>query len=165
MAKLKTLNLGCGDRIYSNYPNKYYDCVNLDNRETLSRVDVVSDVRDLSRFKDDEFDYILASDIIEHFPIRDTIMILEEWLRVLKNKCIIEFRFPNLRKICELYLNGTHDAKMTSWLLYGAQDYPGNFHYVCFDKSWFLEICKEVGLSEVDSLEEGNNMVIKVRKD
>ena len=67
-----TLNLGCGGRTYEEYPSGY-KCVNFDAREDLEGVDVVGDVGDLSAFENQTFNYILASDIIEHFPITKTI--------------------------------------------------------------------------------------------
>ena len=78
-----TLNVGCGDRTYDEYPDGH-KCINYDERANLKKVDEVGDVRDLSRFPDEHFDYILASDIIEHFPIAETEKILTEWKRVLK---------------------------------------------------------------------------------
>lgn len=159
----KTLNVGAGGRTFINYPTKEYRCINFDER-SLKDIDVVGDVKDLSGFKDEEFDYILASDIIEHFPIKYTDQILKEWKRVLKRDGIIEFRLPNLEAICKAYINGKHDAKMTSWLLYGGQTYPGNFHYVGFDRKWFSSILKNNGLDPFDFKNSGNNFEIKANK-
>jgi predicted SAM-dependent methyltransferase len=158
-----TLNVGCGDRTFPEYPAGY-DCINYDERADLRKVDEVGDVRDLSRFPDEHFDYILASDIIEHFPIAQTDKVLTEWKRVLKQGGIIEFRMPNLRVICEKYVKGTHDAKHTSWLLYGGQGYSGNFHYVGFDKKWFSSILVANGFEVISYEETGNNFEIKGRK-
>lgn len=159
---MKTLNLGCGNRTFKEYPPGY-SCINYDLREDLPNVDEVGDVKFLDVYLDNEFDYILASDIIEHFKIADTTLVLKEWMRVLKPNGIIEFRLPNLKVICEKYVKGIHNAKMTSWLLYGGQDYAGNFHYVGFDREFFKDTCLQVGLEEIDYKEEGNNMVIKMR--
>ncbi|RLI62938.1 MAG: hypothetical protein DRO67_06580, partial [Candidatus Asgardarchaeum californiense] len=99
-----TLNVGCGERVYMFYPHRGYKCINVDERD-LASVDEVMDVRKLN-FPDNYFDYILASDIIEHFPISETSKILEEWARVLKTNGIIEFRMPNLKVICSNYVQG-----------------------------------------------------------
>jgi predicted SAM-dependent methyltransferase len=66
----RTLNIGCGERTFKEYPPQH-ECTNYDERRTLKNVDVVGDARTLP-FEDDYFDYILASDIIEHFPIAKT---------------------------------------------------------------------------------------------
>ena len=156
-----TLNVGCGERTFDDYPEGY-KCINIDTRD-LSNVDKVMDVRRLE-FPDNYFDYILASDIIEHFPISETNDILTEWKRVLKIGGIIEFRMPNLKEICRRYIDGEHDTKLTSWLLFGGQEYPGNFHYVGFDREWFSSICVTCGLEEKGYENMDNNLQIKVRR-
>lgn len=158
-----TLNVACGSRTFTEYPAEY-KCINFDNREGLKGVDEVGDVRDLSRFPDGHFSYILASDIIEHFPISDTQRLLTEWRRVLIVGGIIEFRLPNLREICKRYIAGTHDAKLTSWLLYGGQDYPGNFHYVGFDRQFLNSVVVPVGFEEIEYNDADNNFEIKFKK-
>ena len=155
-----TLNVGCGARVYKEYP-KGFGCINVDERP-LSGVNGVMDVSKLA-FPNNYFDYILASDIIEHFPIAKTDKVLGEWLRVLKPNGVIEFRLPNLKTICRNYIEGRSGAKMTSWLLYGAQDYPGNFHYVGFDRAWFKSILAKHNLSEIEYKDVGNNFEIKVK--
>ena len=168
-----TLNVGSGDRTFKFYPHRAYKCINLDERNLKGKTDVVSDVRKIP-FPDNHFDYILASDIIEHFPIAETQDILKEWMRVLKPAGIIEFRLPNLEAIVEDYLGrrtetrkdmkGVPIAHYFSWLLYGGQDYPGNFHYVGFDRRLFKYVCAQVGLKEVSWQREGYNMVVKMEK-
>lgn len=160
---LITLNVGCGDRTFDEYP-KGYKCINFDSRKDLKRVDEVGDVRDLSRFPDGYFDMILASDIIEHFPIAETNKILTEWKRVLKVGGVIEFRLPDLRAICTKYVRGEYDAKLTSWLLYGGQDYLGNYHMVCFDRVWFASILRSVGLEPFEVKDSDNNFEMKARR-
>jgi len=158
----KTLNIGAGERVYAHYPTDNYECINFDERD-LKSTDVVGDVRDLSMFNDEEFDFILASDIIEHFPIKDVQTILKEWSRVLKPIGVIEFRLPNLAAICKQYIN-KKNARNISWLLYGGQDYSGNFHYTCYDRGLFTEECEKAGFSILTYSEEGFNMVVRCRK-
>lgn len=162
-----TLNLGCGERTFKEYPDGY-KCINLDNR-TIGNVDVVGDVKKLS-FPDNHFDYILASDIIEHFTIKETKDILSEWRRVLKPNCVLEIRTPNLKFLAEAYVRGMYDqahphpADFFSYHVFGGQDYPGNFHYVLFDRSWLSLICKECGLNEFEYEEIDQNFIMKVKK-
>jgi predicted SAM-dependent methyltransferase len=158
-----TLNVGCGDRTFDEYPAGY-KCINYDERANLKKVDEVGDARDLSRFPDGYFDYVFASDIIEHFPISETNKILTEWKRVLIVGGVIEFRLPDLHAICKKYVEGKHDAKLTSWLLYGAQTYPGNFHYTAFDRKWLSGILKQNGFDVLEVKDSGNNFIIKARK-
>jgi predicted SAM-dependent methyltransferase len=167
----RTLNIGAGRRVYKTYPTPEYECVNVDER-TLSGIDYVCDVRKL-RFGDEEFDFVLASDIIEHFPIKEVDNILTEWKRVLKVGGIIEFRLPNLEEIVADYLrrrnedrsNGEPICGYFSWLIFGGQDYKGNFHYTGYDRRLFKHVCERNGLIEVSWKKEGYNMVAKMRKD
>lgn len=169
-----TLNVGCGDRTFDKYPAGH-KCINYDERANLKKVDEVGDVRDLSRFPDEHFDYILASDIIEHFPISETDKILTEWKRVLKVGGIIEFRLPNIEAIVSDYLKRKDENRNDvpdnipichyfSWLINGGQDYPGNFHHTCYDHRLFKYICEKNGFKEIDWKKDGYNMVTKYRK-
>ncbi len=159
---MKTLNLGCGDRTYDEYP-KGYTCLNMDNRDDLDVVDIVGDVRTLTRFSDEEFDYILASDILEHFPFKQTETILNEWKRVLKKEGILELRVPNFEAIVRHY-NKHNNMQHCSWMLMGGQDYSGNFHYVMFNEKWLREICDGVGFLFMSCEEVGPNLVMLLRK-
>ena len=156
----KTLNVGCGARTFKEYPEGY-QCINYDER-SIEGVDVVGDVRTLD-FPNEEFDFIIASDIMEHFTIFETENILREWKRVLKINGIIEFRMPNLRAICKKYIDGNINAKMCSWLLYGGQDYSGNFHFTGFDREWFKSIIEPLGFKEIGYIDADNNFEMKVQ--
>lgn len=158
----KTLNIGAGERVFRTYPTEEYVCTNVDIRE-LPGIDRICDIERLP-FSIDEFDYILASDVIEHFPISKTESLLKDWCRVLKPGCLIEFRLPNVAAIFKQYEAGGFNARNISWLLYGGQDYPTNFHYVGFDRKFFTEECHKVGLQEINYMEEGFNMIVKYRK-
>lgn len=82
---LKKLNLGCGNDVREGW-------VNLDIHR-LPGVDVVHDISTLPLpFKDDEFDFILCQDILEHV---DYIPILRDLHRILKKGGAIEIRVPH----------------------------------------------------------------------
>ncbi len=158
------LNVGSGERTYKEYPQgSGYKCINYDGRDIPGHTDAVGDVRKLP-YPDEYFSAMLCSDIIEHFPISETNKILTEWKRVLKVGGVIEFRLPDLKSICSKYVCGEYDAKLTSWLLYGGQDYPGNFHYVGFDRIWFSSILKENGFEVTEVKDSDNNFEIKARR-
>jgi len=155
-----TLNVGCGDRRFKNFAGN--KCVNIDKRR-IKGVDVVADVRRLP-FKNGCADYVLASDVLEHFPISETNNILTEWNRAIKSAGVLEIRCPNLYTICKNYVDGKTSAKLTSWLLYGAQDYALNFHYVAFDKEFLSGRLGHRGFDVIDYVDEGNNFILKGRK-
>lgn len=158
----KTLNVGCGERVYEEYP-KGFKCINFDTRK-LDGVDVIGDVRNLGQFEDNEFNYVLASDIIEHFPLAQTPLLLKEWARVLMNYGVLEIRTPNLSWAAEHYVKH-RDAKFISWHIFGEQNYPENYHFVIFDLNSLMYLCKQTGFVYLDHKEEGSNLILKVRKE
>ena len=156
-----TLNLGCGERTFKEYPEGYI-CINYDERPDLSEITTIGDVKRLP-FTDKCFDYVLASDIIEHFPISFTERLLREWCRVLVPGGIIEFRTPNLKWCAQHYLL-TGDASFVSYHIFGGQDYAGNFHFVIFDRKWLKELLTKHNLFEISYEENGSNFIMKARK-
>ncbi len=155
-----SLNIGSGDRTYDEYPEGFH-CINLDKRLDWKVVDVSANAR-LLPFKDEVFDYILASDILEHFPFRYTKGLLLEWSRVLKSDGVIEIRTPNLAWVREMY--DGKNAQFISYHIFGGQDYQGNFHYVIFDRKWLAKICNSIGLAEVSYSAMDSNFTMKVGK-
>jgi len=155
-----SLNLGCGERTYKEYPDGY-KCINYDERN-LPNVDQVGDVKKLP-FPNEYFHYILASDIIEHFPISMTAGLIKEWSRVLVRGGVMEIRTPNFKWAVEHYIKN-RDAKFVSFHIFGGQDYPGNFHYVIFDRFWLKNGMLRNGFKEVSYEEEGSNFIMKVEK-
>ena len=139
----KTLNLGCGERVYKEYPLGS-ECINFDSRTNLDVVDLIGD-------------------IIEHFTIEDIKGFLKEWARVLTRFGTLEIRTPNIKWAAAYYLtNG--NAEFVSFHMFGGQDYSTNFHYVMFDRAWLLRILKPFGFEEESYTEEGSNFIMKLRK-
>lgn len=153
------LNVGCGSDIRKKINE--YPCINVDIRP-LNGVDEIWDVRCLP-IKDNTITHILASDIIEHFPTKETENILIEWARVLIPGGVLEIRTPDLDFIVEHYKK-EKDAKFTSYHIFGGQDYETNFHYVIFDHMFLLSLCKKAGLIEVEYFQEKTNFRLKLRK-
>lgn len=150
------LNLGCGTDIRRGY-------VNIDVR-ALPGVAVVSSVEKLD-YADGSVDEVYARDILEHFPIGKTVPVLREWLRVLKPGGKLTVRCPDLRTICHRYMHGQHTAAWTAKLLYGNQDYEGNFHYTAFDRGYLTECLRSAGQCHVVSARaDGNNFILEVAK-
>jgi len=139
------LNLGCGNDVREGFLNidLYSDNPNV----------IYMDIRSLS-LPDNCADLILASDILEHFSHRDTEKILEEWTRVLKPNGEIIIRSPSLKKQAQTYLQGTWDADTVSYMIYGGQTNPGDYHCVGFDKDFINQLFSKVGLELVFFEEE-----------
>lgn len=95
---MKKLNLGCGYDIKEGW-------INLDIAE-LEGVDIVHDLTKLPLpFADDEFDYIMCYDIIEH--IFEYIPLMKELHRILKKDGILEIKVPHYT-YSRAYADPTH---------------------------------------------------------
>ena len=83
--KEKKLNLGCGKDIKDGY-------INVDSVK-LPGVDIVHDLNKFPwPFKDDEFDEVYASHILEH--LKDTLKVMEELHRITKKTGVIKIKVP-----------------------------------------------------------------------
>ncbi len=154
-----SLNLGCGEKIFEEIAG--YKCINIDIRQ-LDGVSVVCDVRHLP-FSDKSFDRVLASDILEHFPVSETDNLLKDWSRVLKTGGNMKFRTPSLKWVVAHY-KSTGDAKFVSYHIFGGQSYKENFHYVIFDNVWLTELCKKFDMEVIDYKENHSNFELVVTK-
>lgn len=158
------LNLGCGLDVREGF-------VNIDLFSDDSRV-VYGDVRNL-QLPDNSADGIIASDILEHFSHRETQNVLREWARVLKPHGELVIRCPSLKLQMQAYMNGVWDADVASYMIFGGQTNPGDYHCIGFDEMSLRRRLTDVGLT-VESCEEENlpqdkgfinlNMVIRARK-
>jgi predicted SAM-dependent methyltransferase len=154
-----SLNLGCGELIFEEISG--YKCINIDIRQ-LDGVSIVCDVSNLP-FPDEFFDRILASDILEHFPVSETENLLSEWSRVLKVGGNMKFRTPSLRWVAAYY-QATGDAKFVSYHIFGGQGYKENFHYVIFDNVWLTELCGKFDMEAISYKENHSNFELVVTK-
>jgi len=147
------LNLGCGTIAEEGY-------INIDIRD-LPGVDIVHDVADLSDLKLKAVDYILADDVLEHFPQREAETVLAHWISLLLLGGVIEIRCPDI-------LHAVEVAESDEWLIqliYGGQDYPQNFHrsgYTLATMKKLLEKNHMEVISEEQTIE--GNMVVKAKK-
>jgi predicted SAM-dependent methyltransferase len=126
---MKKLNVGCGQDIRKGW-------VNLDCHNRYGGVNVVYDLSKIAYypffklfdlkvekpsmpFKDNSFDYILCSHVLEDFP--DPLPFMEEFIRLTKPKGLIEIRTPNETHVwCNLYHK--RGFSLTAWQVYMKQD-------------------------------------------
>lgn len=86
---MKKLNLGCGTDIREGF-------VNLDSK-ALPGVDVVHDIERFPfPFAEEEFEYILCQDVLEHV---EYIGVLKELHRILKKNGTVEIRVPHFSSV------------------------------------------------------------------
>lgn len=161
------LNLGAGEKPLGG------GAINIDIRE-LPGIDLVTDASKIP-LPDNHADKILALDLIEHFPRAKTVEVLKEWFRLLKPGSstypggLLIVKTPNLQTICERFVRGEIEAWECSRLIYGGQEYEGNFHHAGFDPSLFKRLAEQAGFKVVRLVEhpeppDQNNMIVRLVK-
>lgn len=113
------LNLGAGEKPLKNF-------INADLR-LLEGTDIVCDVRSLP-FREGIFDFIHASDILEHLGRYECTPALLEWRRVLRAGGRIQIKVPNLQTIAMSLMSRRIDGYEAARLLFAQQNYPENLH-------------------------------------
>lgn len=158
------LNLGCGKDIRDNF-------INIDLFGDNPNI-VHMDIRKLD-LPDNSADLILASDILEHFSHREVDDVLKEWARVLKAGGDIIIRCPSLRLQMKAYMNKVWNADLASYMIFGGQTNPGDFHCIGFDPDSIKAHLENAGfeineITEYDTPQDKGfinlNMVVKARK-
>lgn len=132
----KRINLGCGF-------NKFDGCLNVDKSE-LVKPDEVVDLNVLPwKWKDNEFDHIVAKDILEHLGEKpdDIMKYIKEMYRVSDNGAIWEVIVPHWR--CDTALDDpTHKRLVTLGM------------FKLFDKRLVLERAKDRQSDSLIAFEE-----------
>lgn len=123
-------------------------------------------------FKDGAAAAVLMNHSIEHVSYRVLPHVLNECRRVLTPGGRLIIRTPDLRFICEMYLEGritpewpgdenfiadrfgenARDLSPAWWAnvkLFAGQDYPGNEHRFCFDFETLEKVLRHYGFSDI----------------
>lgn len=136
-------NFGCeAERIKSKRKDKV---INVDIREEV-KPDVICNLAGDLPFEDNYFDYIYASHLLEHFSWRNTVGILNNWRRVLKEGGEIEILVPSFEYIVRQY-QSTGAIPMPD--LYGGQGHPMDIHFSAFDLRSLMKVMQDAGYREV----------------
>ena len=100
-------------------------------------VDHIGDAVDMSRFKDESFDVIYASHILEHFDYTGRLQnVLKEWYRVLKADGKLYLSVPDIKTLCRLFLDpkfGAKDRFKLIRMILGGHCDQNDYHQVGFD--------------------------------
>lgn len=111
------LNIGCG----TDYREGF---INIDGSNTLPKVDKVIDISSeslLNHFGENEIDFILANDVIEHHFHWEAVRIMLDFYRILNEGGQVEIRVPDAEYIIKSW-RFSIDTKLN--LLFGGQDIP-----------------------------------------
>jgi ubiquinone/menaquinone biosynthesis C-methylase UbiE len=139
--KKKYLHIGCGENIL---PKPF---INIDLRISDKRVKR-SSAFPLKIYKDNNFDLVYASHILEHFKKKDTLKILKEWTRILKPGGVLRISVPCFDNITSIYKIDKNIDKVIGPIL-GGQTYKLNFHYNLFNKKNLTSLMIKSGLEAI----------------
>lgn len=161
------LDLGCGDRPYEDGRG----WVHLDERP-LQHVDINAKIEDIEiHVRPDSVDEIRATHVLEHFPWHDTVDVLRSWHGRLKPGIgSVYIEVPNLswqaRELAVLEnqdVEAGRDLEIVN-LIFGDQDYPGNFHKTGFTQRTLGDSLRGAGFVDVNVRDIGMVLVATGRR-
>jgi hypothetical protein len=132
------LNLGCGHIPLEGY-------LNVDSR-ALPGVDLVASVGKLP-FDVGEVAEIHSAHVLEHFPDEELQRrLLPYWVSLLRPGGTFRAIVPDAGAMIEQYARGEYDYTSLRDVLYGGQEYEGDFHFNMFTTESMAEILVHAGL-------------------
>jgi hypothetical protein len=136
------LNLGCG-----HLPREGF--INVDMRE-LTGVDVVAPVDDLP-FETGSIDEIHSSHLLEHFPQEQLIrQLLPYWFSMLRPGGTFRAVVPDGVGMVEGFVTKEIPFAVLREVLYGGQEYEGDFHFTMFSGESLAGILTDAGFVDVE---------------
>jgi predicted SAM-dependent methyltransferase len=141
------LNLGCGHVPLDGYLNV--------DRRALPGVDVVSEVDGLP-FGKGELTEIFSAHLLEHFPEEQLRReLLPYFFGLLAVGGELKAIVPDAEAMIREYTNGTYPYEDLREVLYGGQDYDGDFHFNMFTPESMVKLLTEAGFETPTILERG----------
>jgi len=158
---MRKLEIGTHTRIDDSWETM--DMVSGDN------VDIIADIRKpLTMIKDATYDLVYMSHLLEHVPWFQTVDVLKEINRILRNNGIIEIWVPDFDKLIAAYLN--HDLiKNDGWYKHNPEHDPylwingriftygpgdDNWHHAVFNEEHLSNCLKRAGFTDISRLKK-----------
>jgi SAM-dependent methyltransferase len=136
------LNLGCGHIPLDGF-------INVDMRE-LPGVDVIAEAGDLP-FEPGTVREIASAHLVEHFTQEELRRrLLPHWRRLLKPGGILRAVTPDGEAMLAGLAQGTYTFENFRDVLFGGQDYDGDFHMNLFTPETFRRMVEEAGFIGVE---------------
>jgi predicted SAM-dependent methyltransferase len=141
------LNLGCGHIALDDY-------INVDRR-ALPGVDIVAEVNALP-LETGAADEIFSSHLLEHFPEEQLRReLLPYYHSLLKTGGVFRAVVPDAEAMISHYALGDYPYEDMREVIYGAQDYDGDFHFNMFTPDSLKTLLSEAGFNEPKVIESG----------
>lgn len=134
------VNLGCGHLPLEDY-------LNVDQRE-LPGVDIVADAGALP-FEASSVQEIFSAHVLEHFPQQYLRKLLPYWCGLLAPKGTFRAVVPDGEAMLAGIANGSYQFEHFREVLFGAQEYDGDFHFNLLTPDSLTELLKEAGFDEI----------------
>jgi predicted SAM-dependent methyltransferase len=133
------LNLGCGHIALDGYLNV--------DRRALPGVDIVAEVDQLP-FEANQVDEIFSAHLLEHFPQEQLVrQLLPYYHSLIKNGGQFHAVVPDAEAMIHAYSNGGYPYEDMREVLYGGQDYDGDFHFNMFTPESLSKMLTEAGFA------------------
>lgn len=141
------LNLGCGHIAAA-------DCINVDRRD-LPNVDLVAEVEELP-FEAGTVQKICSAHLLEHFPQEELARrLLPYWRSLLQPGGVFEATAPDMAAMLKAAASGEMSFEDFREVLFGAQDYIGDYHYNAFSPESLLHLLQAAGFVDITIPVEG----------
>jgi predicted SAM-dependent methyltransferase len=153
---MKKLNLGCG----YDYKKGW---INLDFDKSVNS-DVTADLTKKLSFKNNDIDFILLQDVLEHLTKEDAKNLLKECFRILKANGKIKIRIPDIYQIFNCFKD---DPEVLFRFIYGdtsINDKLGT-HKFGYSKKSLEKLLKSIGYVTLDFKNEATNIICLAKKD
>lgn len=141
------LNLGCGHIPLDGYLNV--------DRRALPGVDIVAEIDDLP-VAEGEVDEVHSAHLLEHFPQEQLRReLLPYWRGLIRAGGTFRAVVPDAQAMIHHYEAGTYPYDELREVIYGGQDYDGDFHFNMFTPQSLSTLLAEAGFEDVNVLESG----------
>jgi predicted SAM-dependent methyltransferase len=143
------INLGCGHIPLNSY-------LNIDRR-ALPGVDIVSEVDQLP-FESGDVNEIYSAHLLEHFPKEQLRReLLPYFFNLLKEGGEFRAIVPDAEAMIREYSIGQYSYDDMRDVIYGGQDYEGDFHFNMFTPTSLHELLHEAGFKNITIVESARN--------
>ena len=154
------LDLGCGDRPYEDGTG----WTHMDERQ-LDDVEIIGDIEFVSGVPWRSCEAIMARHVLEHFSHTETVNVLKRWRQLLVDGGIIHIEVPNLLWQAKTLHEGSDeysDAEIV-FLMFGAQDYKGNYHKTGFTWDTLFDSLEAEGFHDIQIQDIGMVLVAEAK--